>query len=48
MFYLPTAMRRVYGGGRITTALRWMILMFLHLVTLVSFVVSALLSGLLL
>lgn len=48
VFYLPTAMRRVYGGGRAVTALRWMVLMFLHLVTLVSFVVSALLSGLLL
>ena len=48
VFYLPTAMRRVYGGGRTVTALRWIVLMFLHLVTLVSFVVPALLSGLLL
>ncbi len=48
VFYLPTAMRRVYGGGRTVTALRWFTLMFLHLVTLVSFVVSALFSGLLL
>ena len=35
-------------GGRTVTALRWFMLMFLHLVTLVSFVVSALFSGLLL
>ncbi|GAB3379755.1 DUF3667 domain-containing protein [Massilia agri] len=48
VFYLPTAMRRVYGGGRTMTALRWIVLMFLHLVTLVSFVVTAVLSGLLL
>jgi hypothetical protein len=48
VFYLPTAMRRVYGGGRTVTALRWIVLMFLHLVTLVSFVVTAVLSGLLL
>jgi hypothetical protein len=48
LFYLPTAMRRVYGGGRTVTALRWIVLMFLHLVTLVSFVVTAVLSGLLL
>jgi hypothetical protein len=34
VFYLPTAMRRVYGGSRIVTALRWMVLMFLHLVTM--------------
>jgi len=34
VFYLPTAMRRVYGGSRLMTALRWMVLMFLHLVTM--------------
>jgi hypothetical protein len=33
-FYLPTAMRRVYGGSRKLTALRWIVLMLLHLVTL--------------
>ncbi|MFC5551450.1 DUF3667 domain-containing protein [Massilia aerilata] len=33
-FYLPTAMRRVYGGSRKMTALRWIVLMFLHLLTL--------------
>lgn len=30
-FYLPTAMRKVYGGGRVLTALRWIVLMSLHL-----------------
>jgi hypothetical protein len=33
-FYLPIAMRRVYGGSRKLTALRWIVLMFLHLLTL--------------
>jgi hypothetical protein len=35
-FYLPTAMRRVYGGSRKATALRWIVLMFLHMVTLLG------------
>jgi hypothetical protein len=39
-FYLPTAMRRVYGGSRKVTALRWIVLMFLHLVTLVTAIAS--------
>ncbi|MGI4720477.1 MAG: DUF3667 domain-containing protein [Janthinobacterium lividum] len=39
VFYLPTAMRRVYGGGRAVTALRWIVLMALHLFTLVMAVV---------
>jgi hypothetical protein len=34
VFYLPTAMRRVYGGGRMLTALRWIVLMLLHIVTI--------------
>jgi hypothetical protein len=34
IFYLPTAMRRVYGGSRKLTALRWCTLMFLHMLTL--------------
>jgi hypothetical protein len=33
-FYLPTAMRRVYGGSRKLTGLRWIVLMLLHLLTL--------------
>lgn len=48
VFYLPTAMRRVYGGGRIPTALRWIVLMLLHLVTLVTAVSLAVALGLLL
>lgn len=31
VFYLPTAMRKVYGGSRLLTALRWMVLMTMHL-----------------
>lgn len=30
VFYLPTAMRKVYGGSRLVTALRWMVLMTAH------------------
>ncbi|WP_313704959.1 DUF3667 domain-containing protein [Massilia sp.] len=30
VFYLPTAMRKVYGGTRLVTALRWMVLMTAH------------------
>jgi len=48
IFYLPTAMRRVYGGGRIMTALRWIVLMALHLLTLAMAVVLAVAIGLLL
>ena len=32
VFYLPTAMRKVYGGSRLVTALRWIVLMTMHLV----------------
>lgn len=35
VFYLPAAMRRVYGGSRLTTGARWLVLMLLHLVSLV-------------
>ncbi|MFC5459481.1 DUF3667 domain-containing protein [Massilia niabensis] len=31
VFYLPTAMRKVYGGSRLVTALRWIVLMAMHL-----------------
>ncbi|QOY96817.1 DUF3667 domain-containing protein [Massilia sp. UMI-21] len=48
VFYLPTAMRRVYGGGRILTALRWIVLLVLHLFTLVTAVTLAVAVGLLL
>ena len=47
VFYLPTAMRRVFGGGRIVTALRWMVLMVLHLFTLIMTVSLAVAVGLL-
>ena len=35
LFYLPTAMRRVYGGSRKATAARWLVLMALHLISLI-------------
>jgi hypothetical protein len=41
MFYLPTAMRRVYGGSRKITFLRWIVLMLLHLLSIVGAVVGA-------
>jgi hypothetical protein len=34
VFYLPTAMRRVYGGSRRATAMRWIVLLTLHLLSL--------------
>jgi hypothetical protein len=36
IFYLPTAMRRVYGGSRVSTALRWIVLAALHLASIVA------------
>jgi hypothetical protein len=30
VFYLPTAMRKVYGGSRKVTFVRWIVLMTLH------------------
>ncbi|WP_229445499.1 DUF3667 domain-containing protein [Massilia sp. Leaf139] len=41
VFYLPTAMRKVYGGGRLLTALRWIVLMSLHLVCIFVAVLAA-------
>jgi hypothetical protein len=40
-FYLPTAMRKVYGGGRIVTGLRWIVLMSLHLLCALLAMVGA-------
>lgn len=40
-FYLPTAMRRVYGGTRTMTAVRWLVLMMLHTISLSMAVVAA-------
>jgi hypothetical protein len=44
-FYLPTAMRHVYGGSRFFTGLRWVVLMFLHLLTMALALVGALAFG---
>jgi len=44
-FYLPVAMRRVYGGGRIITGLRWVVLMFLHLLGMSLAVAAAVAFG---
>ena len=41
VFYLPTAMRKVYGGGRVLTALRWIVLMTMHLLCSVFAVLAA-------
>ncbi len=40
-FYLPTAMRRVYGGTRLLTGLRWLVLMTLHLLSIILAIVLA-------
>lgn len=45
--YLPMAMRRVYGDSRTLTALRWVVLMVLHLVTVVLALFGAVAFGLL-
>lgn len=42
LFYLPLAMQRVYGGARAATFLRWLVLGFLHLMSLAFAVVVAL------
>lgn len=41
VIYLPTAMRRVYGGGRLVTGVRWITLVALHLLSLVAAVAAA-------
>jgi hypothetical protein len=41
VFYLPTAMRKVYGGGRVLTALRWIVLMSMHLFCIVLAMAAA-------
>jgi hypothetical protein len=40
-FYLPTAMRKVYGGGRLITGLRWIVLMSMHLLCALLAMVGA-------
>jgi hypothetical protein len=32
VFYTPVAMRRVYGGSRLATGVRWLVLMALHVI----------------
>jgi hypothetical protein len=41
VFYLPTAMRKVYGGSRLVTALRWLVLLALHLLCIVAAIAAA-------
>lgn len=40
VLYLPIAMRKVYGGGRILTFLRWATLMLLHLTSIAAVIVG--------
>lgn len=40
VFYLPLAMRRVYDSGWVGTVIRWVVLIFAHIVTLVSAVLT--------
>ncbi|MDB5791543.1 MAG: hypothetical protein JWQ80_1567 [Massilia sp.] len=40
VFYLPTAMRKVYGGSRLLTALRWIVLLAMHLLCIVLAIVA--------
>ncbi len=40
VFYLPMAMRRVYERGWVGTAFRWIVLIFAHVVTLASAVLT--------
>lgn len=42
VFYLPTAMRRVYGGTRLATFLRWMVLGTLHALSIALAILAAL------
>jgi hypothetical protein len=45
--YLPMAMRRVYGGSRKLTALRWLVLVLLHMLTIGVAILLAMAFGLL-
>jgi hypothetical protein len=38
--YLPFAMRRVYGGSKWATAARWIVLMFVYLLTVAAVIVG--------
>lgn len=41
LYYLPTAMRRVYGGSRLTTGLRWIVLSILHVLSIGAAIMAA-------
>ena len=41
MAYLPMAMRRVYGGSRLTTGLRWLVLSGLHIASIAAAILGA-------
>ncbi len=41
--YLPVAMRRVYGGGRLATAARWLVLTTTHMLVMCSAIAGTLL-----
>jgi hypothetical protein len=40
VLYLPKAMRRVYGGARWSTVLRWLVLMLLHMISIAAAIAS--------
>jgi hypothetical protein len=44
-FYLPIAMRRVYGGRRRTTFLRWTVLMLLHITSMAAAIAVVVYKG---
>ena len=46
LFYLPAAMRRVYGGSRLATGARWLVLMFLHALSIAAAIMGAVVLGL--
>lgn len=41
VFYLPTAMRKVFGGSRFATFVRWMVAMWLHLIGMTLAILGA-------
>jgi hypothetical protein len=41
VFYLPTAMRKVYGGSRKVTFVRWIVLMTLHMLSIALAIAAA-------
>jgi hypothetical protein len=43
--YLPVAMQRVYGGSRLGTGVRWIVLLVLHLLSLVAAVFAVAMGG---